>query len=162
MDKQSNDRVAAAIDELAARAGAFVLDIGGEGRHPAAWNLNPRASKTFGPEAGQPIPRLIRGRGDAIPLADSSVDLLIVERTPLRAATLREMLRVARPGALCVLRHVVTPAGDPHRLALRLLPGTSERRATRIGSHAARETVIRFEENRPLLGSATSRGVGGQ
>ena len=34
----------------------FILDIGGEGRHPDAWNLNPRKTKTLGPDRGLPIP----------------------------------------------------------------------------------------------------------
>jgi hypothetical protein len=62
----------------------FILDIGGEGRHPTAWNLNPRATKTLGPDRGEPIPRLIRGRGESIPLPDRSVDVVIVEQTPLQ------------------------------------------------------------------------------
>ena len=120
----------------------FVLDIGGEGRNAHAWNLNPRRLRTFGPQRGQLIPRLILARGEAIPLVDHCVDVLIVERTPLRLATLREMLRVARPSAQVILRHVVTPAGDPHRIALQSLPGTNTRRFTTIGIHRVQETVI--------------------
>jgi hypothetical protein len=120
----------------------FVLDIGGEGRNAHAWNLNPRSLRTFGPDRGQVIPRLILARGEAIPLVDGCVDVLIVERTPLRLATLREMLRVARPSAQAILRHVVTPAGDPHRIALQALPGTNTRRFTTIGIHRVQETVI--------------------
>ena len=122
----------------------FVLDVGGEGRNTAAWNLNPSRVRTFGPQRGQPIPRLIQGRGEAIPLADGSVDLLIVERTPLRPATLAEILRVSRSTATIVLRHVVTPGGDPHRLALEYLQGEVTRDWFKIGSHAVRETTIRL------------------
>ncbi len=127
-------------------ASPFVLDIGGEGRHPLAWNLNKRVARSFGPARGEPIPRLICGRGDAIPLGDDSVDQIIVERTPLRAAALREILRVAKPAATVTLRHAVTPAGDPHRLALRLLPGTVQRRNMHIGANLLRETVIALAE----------------
>lgn len=125
----------------------FILDIGGEGRHPAAWNLNPRTLRTFGPDQGQPIPRLIRGRGERIPLADASVDVIIVERTPLRAAVLHEIMRVARPGGLVVLRHVDLPWLDPHRHALRALAGKVERRAVQIGSQLLRETMIRLKSD---------------
>jgi hypothetical protein len=55
------------------------LDIGGEGRHAEAWNLNPSPVKTLGPEKGLPIPRRIAGRANAIPLPDHSVDRIIVE-----------------------------------------------------------------------------------
>ncbi len=120
----------------------LVLDIGGEGRHPAAWNLNPRMRRSFGPECGEPIPRLICGRGDAIPLRDGCVDVLLVERTPLRLDVLREILRVARPSATVVLRHVEGPLGDPHRVAVRMLKGTRRQRTTHIGRHTVRETVV--------------------
>ena len=122
---------------------SIVLDIGGEGRHPQAWNLNPRARRTLGGR-GEPIPRLIQARGEAIPLADDSVDVLIVERTPLVSATLREMVRVAKPTATAILRHAVTPAGDPHRFALRLLEGTTRRRMTMIGQQQVRETIVQL------------------
>lgn len=122
--------------------GPFVLDIGGEGRHRGAWNLNPRTHRTLGAGAGRPIPRLILGRGESIPLADHTVDVLIVERTPLRTATLLEMLRVAKPSATAILRHAITPLGDPHRLALEVLKGRATRRVTTIGRHPVRETVV--------------------
>lgn len=122
----------------------FILDIGGEGRHPAAWNLNPRTTKSVGSQIGQRIPRLIRGRGECIPLASHSVDVVIVERTPLRAPVLREILRVARPGALVVLRHAELPWFDPHRHALRLLPGQVSRSAVKVGDRLFRETTIRL------------------
>ena len=57
----------------------MILDIGGEGRHPEAWNLNPRSRKTVGKQRGELIPLLIQGRGESIPLADRTVDVLIVE-----------------------------------------------------------------------------------
>src|SRR5688500_1469436 len=92
----------------------MVLDIGGEGRHPRAWNLNPSRVKTLGRHRGAPIPRLILGRADAIPLADGSVDRVYVERTPLRDAALREIARIIRPGGVVTLRHVVIPGRDRH------------------------------------------------
>ncbi len=61
----------------------ITLDIGGEGRHKAAINLNRNRRKTLGAGRGEPIPQLVVGRADAIPLADKSVDYIIVERTPL-------------------------------------------------------------------------------
>lgn len=85
------------------------LDVGGEGRYLDAWNLNPRATKTLGADAGRPIPNLIRGRAEAIPLPDSSVDLILVERTPLSDRSLREIARIAAPTARIILRHARPP-----------------------------------------------------
>jgi len=124
----------------------FVLDVGGEGRNTAAWNLNPSRVRAFGPQRGELIPRLIQGRGESIPLADGTVDVLIVERTPLRPATLAEIARVARSTATIVLRHAVTPGGDPHRLALEFLQGEVTRGWFEVGSHRLRETKIRLAE----------------
>ena len=114
------------------RAAAFTLDIGGEGRHHDAWNLNPSLVKTRGPDRGSPIPRLIRGRSDAIPLADNSVDRIIVERTPLRVDALREINRVVSPRGTIILRHAVPPGVDPHRTAAHLLRGRMRQRKIRI------------------------------
>ena len=125
-----------------------VLDIGGEGRHPHAWNLNPRRHKTFGPQRGELIPRWIEGRGEQIPLPDGSIDVLIVERTPLAPATLAEIARVASPRARIILRHVPVYHLDPHRLAVQVLRGAIERGTFAIGSHTLQETVIhRAEED---------------
>jgi len=95
----------------------FVLDIGGEGRHADAWNLNPSSTKTIGPQRGNPIPRHLAGRADAIPLPDASVDEIVVERTPLTAAALREIARVIIPGGHLTLRHAMPPGIDPHAAA---------------------------------------------
>lgn len=111
----------------------MILDIGGEGCHPDAWNLNPRSRKTVGKQRGELIPLLIQGRGESIPLYDRTVDVLIVERMPLRLATLTEILQVARPSAMIVLRHAIAHQLDPHRLAVQVLRGTVEQRPAMIG-----------------------------
>ena len=125
-------------------AGSLVLDVGGEGRHPLAWNLNQRSERSGASRAFGPIPRLILARADAMPLPDDCVDLLIVERTPLREPTLRELLRVIKPAGVILLRHAVTPAGDPHRMALRLLPGDAQRRVFAHRVVQIQETIIRL------------------
>ena len=130
------------METQAMRGSPTVLDIGGEGRHPEAWNLNPRRHKTFGPQRGELIPRWIEGRGERIPLPDATVNVVIVERTPLVPATLAEIARVASPTARIILRHVVVHHLDPHRLAVQVLRGTIERGTARIGSHTLQETVI--------------------
>lgn len=124
----------------------LILDIGGEGRHPTAWNLNPRGLKSFGPEQGTRIPRWIAGRGEQIPLPDNCVDVLIVERTPLRPATLAEMARVVKPSGTAILRHAVGPLGNPHRLATRVLRGRTSARMTSIGKIVVQETVVTLSE----------------
>lgn len=123
---------------------SFVLDIGGEGRHLAAWNLNRRRTQSGGSGRGQePIPRLILARTDAIPLADESVDLIVVERTPLRIAALQEIARVVKADGAVLLRHAITPAGDPHRVALGWLAGAAERRVFAHRGYQIQETIIR-------------------
>src|SRR5690606_8692491 len=94
-----------------------VIDIGGEGRHPEAWNVNPSSVKTLGPGRGEPIPRHILGRSESLPLEDASVDLIIVEKTPLRRGALEEIARVISPGGRVILRHVPLPGMDCHELA---------------------------------------------
>ncbi len=122
--------------------GRFVLDVGGEGRHPVAWNLNQRRERSGAGRATGPIPRLILARADAIPLAADSVDLAIVERTPLCANALRELLRVTKPAGVILLRHAITPAGDPHRLALKRLGGTVGRRQFAHRGYQIQETIF--------------------
>ena len=121
----------------------ILLDIGGEGRHPRAWNLNPSRVKTVGANLGAPIPRLIVGRADAIPLRNGSVRTIISERTPLTARALHEIVRVLAPGGEVVLRHAAMPGRDPHRLAKAIFGGVVRQRAVRIGSRTVQETRIR-------------------
>lgn len=131
----------------------FVVDIGGEGRHCAAWNLNPRRFKTCGPDSGQPIPRLIMGRSEAVPLPNHVVDMIIVERTPLSRRALDEIKRIARPGALVVLRHARAFGMDPHRLAKEVLAGTWCVRECQIESRAYQVLVIQLAETAPEFAS---------
>jgi len=123
-------------------AAGLVLDVGGEGRHPAAWNLNQPRERSGDSRAGGSIPRLIMGRADAMPLADRSVALAIVERTPLRADALRELLRVVKGDGAILLRHAITPAGDPHRVALKHLCGAITRRVFAHRGYRIQETII--------------------
>jgi hypothetical protein len=101
--------------------------------------------RSLSPKRGELIPRLIRGRGESIPLPGRSVDLVIVERTPLRAATLHEIRRVAKSGSFVVLRHAALPWFDPHRIALRMLPGTVRRSTLQISGKTFRETSIQLK-----------------
>lgn len=144
-DEARAGRLPGELARLAAGQGPvpLVLDIGGEGRHPGAWNLNPSPVRTLAPGRGQPIPRHLAGRADAIPLPDRSVDKVIVERCPLSATALREIARVVRRPGTIVLRHAVPPGTDPHAAARGILPGQAADRLIWLGRRQLQET--RFE-----------------
>ncbi len=87
-----------------------LLDVGGEGRYATAMNLNPSPTKTLGPDKGEPIPNRIEGRAENIPLADNTVQTIVVERTPLRNEAIEEILRCASEDATLIFRF----ASDQH------------------------------------------------
>lgn len=122
------------------------LDVGGEGRYPSAWNLNPRLIKTLGPGAGQPIPNLIVGRAEAIPMPDASVEQIIVERTPLSDQSLREISRVAARTARVILRHARPPWSDPHKRAVDFWGPPIQQRLCRLGGQIVQESQFILEE----------------
>ena len=128
------------FDSYRPKQSEFVLDVGGEGRHPDAWNLNPSAVRTIGKNRGEPIPQHICGRGDDIPLPTGSVDILICERTPLQVSTLREMARVIDADGVITLRHARFPFFDPHAIAKQFLTGLIKHRITRIDRQIVQET----------------------
>ena len=123
----------------------LTLDIGGEGRHLDAWNLNPSATKTLGPDRGRPIRRHILGRAEAIPYPDQSVDRIIVERTPLRKAALTEIVRVIALGGSVMLRHAVPFDIDPHALAKEILPGRVTQRLVQMSGQTLQQIHIQIE-----------------
>lgn len=127
----------------------IVLDIGGEGRHAQAWNVNRCRTQTLGRHAGEPIPRLIVARADALPFADNCVKSLIVERTPLTRAAARELSRVIQPEGQIVLRHVPLADRDRHEPTLAILGGKAQQRTTKIYGQPVLETKIQFSENVP-------------
>ena len=123
----------------------LTIDIGGEGRHPHAWNINPRPERTLGPERGRIIGRLILARADALPFADRSVDEVLVERTPLSRAALAEIARVVKADGRVLLRHVSLPWGDRHEAARQLLPGEVTCSRVRIGRQWVQQTEFRLD-----------------
>jgi hypothetical protein len=68
------------------------LDIGGEGRYPAAINLNPAREGADGP-----VPRLVVGVGQQAPIRSRSIDLVTAENIPIHGrGVLDEIARVIR------------------------------------------------------------------
>lgn len=122
----------------------LVFDIGGEGRHARAWNVNPSRTVTLGENAGEPIPRLIVARADALPFPTNGVRDIIVERTPLTRAALREISRVIVPAGRVVLRHVPLPDPDRdrHQAAVEILAGKTHRTNATIHGQQTIETTI--------------------
>jgi hypothetical protein len=120
-----------------------MLDIGGEGRHPGAVNVNTRRYKTLGSGRGEPIPRLLCARADALPLACGSVGRIVVERTPLTAAALAEIARVIAPRGTIVLRHAPLLDRDRHARAREYLGGHAVQRRLLLAGQWVQETRIR-------------------
>jgi len=120
----------------------LMLDLGGEGRYPAAWNVNISLVKTAGPGRGEPIPRLIVARHDRLPFATGSVGIIFMERTPLTHAALREIARVIAPGGLVLLRHSALPHKDPHAHVGRFFKGRISRTLQGSGSRMFHRTRI--------------------
>ncbi len=129
----------------------IVLDIGGEGRHPHAWNINRSATRTLGQAAGEPIPRVIVARADNLPFPDNHIQSIIVERTPVTRAAAHEISRVIQPGGQVVLRHVPLPDRDRHGPVLAVLRGEVRRRSTKIHGQMVQETTITLREGDPAI-----------
>lgn len=121
-----------------------LLDVGGEGRYATAINLNPSAEKTLGPDKGQPIPNRIDGRAEDIPLPDSSVKAIVVERTPLRSEAIDELARVATDDATLVLRHPVDEHSDPHARVKEHMSGELEFDQFQLGGQIVQQLTIRL------------------
>ena len=138
------DRKAESREVLIAGLGdpPIVVDIGGEGRYRRAWNVNPRRFKTLGPERGQPIPRHISGRAEAIPLPDQCADVVIAERTPLRIPALDEIARLVADSGLVILRHARIPGRDIHRSAKQIIVGFRTQSITRLGTQRVQESIF--------------------
>lgn len=125
----------------------FTLDIGGEGRHPEAWNLNISRLQTLGPEKGLPIRRWIFGRSTCLPFADGTVDRIIMEKTPLTRVAIGEMVRVLKPGGEIVLRHFHGGGEHPHGWARKMIRGQVSIGRARLRNQWVEETVIRSVES---------------
>ena len=81
------------------------IDIGGEGRYPGAFNVNPVTWSSAAETFGEPIPRLVQARGEALPFASGIADLITIESTPLRLGAYAELNRVLKPGGILQMLH---------------------------------------------------------
>ncbi|AZA12599.1 class I SAM-dependent methyltransferase [Corynebacterium choanae] len=99
-------------------AGLKILDVGGgPGWFAAAFSDRGASYYSVEPDhaelaaTGSPTSPCIRARGEALPFADNSFDLVyssnVVEHTPTPWAMADEMLRVVKPGGLMVLSYTV-------------------------------------------------------
>ena len=70
--------------------------------------------------------------------------MIIVERTPLLQRAIEEITRIARPGAVIVLRHARAFGRDPHLVAKEMLNGERYEGESWIGLISYQETVIKL------------------
>jgi len=104
------------------------LDIGGEGRHARAINVNPERLTTTTGLPGRPIPNLIVGTGEALPVRAASVDKVLVENAALRPGSEREIARVLKRGGTVRLVHPSGYATRTHGLVAAAVQGRHQRR----------------------------------
>ncbi len=95
--------------------GKVIIDIGGEGAHKGAINLNPNLWTTTTGTSGRPIPNLVMGVAEQLPFQSHSADTLIVESAPLRLGSATELARVIRPGGTIRLVHPSAYAASAHQ-----------------------------------------------
>ena len=138
--------VGAGADRGIRPGNGLTLDVGGEGRHPEAWNVNVSRTKTVGPQRGQPIPRLIVARADALPFADGVASVVVLERTPLRRSVIEELIRVVQPTGTIILRHVPFSDSDRHAPAAELIPGRKHQSRVLIGRQVVQETRFQLSD----------------
>ncbi len=124
-----------------------LLDIGGEGRYTTAVNLNPSAEKALGPQKGDAIPNRIDGRAECKPLLDSSVRVVVMERTPLRNEAIAEIARVATEDATLVFRNSVDRLSDPHRRVTQRINGKTEIASVNLDGQPMQQFKIQRRES---------------
>jgi hypothetical protein len=68
-----------AAPKLPPIGGKLHIDIGGEGRYPEAYNLNPTSKGTVSPWANKDIPNHVCGVGENIPVPSATADYITLE-----------------------------------------------------------------------------------
>ena len=92
--------------------GKLHIDIGGEGRYPEAYNLNPTSKGTVSPWTNKDIPNHVCGVGENIPVSSGTVDYITEESTPISQATVAEIARVIKKTGHIRL---INPKNPEHR-----------------------------------------------
>ncbi|WP_145211009.1 hypothetical protein [Planctomycetes bacterium TBK1r] len=134
-----------------------LLDIGGEGRHENAWNLNPRSLKTLGPDKGVAFPHHIFGRAERIPLPNRSVQQILMERAPLRRAAVFEMVRVIVLGGTIILRHHADSRHNPHVMAQELIDADFAVQRITVARQELQQTYFRDVRCAEMTGTTSNR-----
>lgn len=92
------------------------LDIGGEGRYPGAFNVNPAHMQSYNPDTLTDvggiglIPNRLPGSVDDIPLPSGTVGRLTLESTPILPGAGAEINRVLSPGGTATLKSGFDPS----------------------------------------------------
>jgi hypothetical protein len=123
------------------------IDVGGTGRYPDAINVNSGYAGEIpvtGPPtylggagaAGRPIPNLVIARGEKLPFANRSVDILTLQNSPIRPDTISEIARVIKPGGDIRLVGPKEVVADLHKKI-----------AQRVGGRMCQVTIFNGIEN---------------
>jgi RHS repeat-associated protein len=149
---QSSPRGAAAVEVFASSGrisatfgadrpglprGRVHIDIGGEGAHVEAINLNP--STVTSTQGANLIPRRVPGVGERLPFSSRTADVITLEGAPLRPGAAEEIGRVIRPGGEVTLVNPSDYAAAAHQRVADVLRGS----VTRTVTNDVTTTVIR-------------------
>jgi RHS repeat-associated protein len=135
----SSGRISATFgaDRPGLSRGRVHIDIGGEGAHPEAINLNP-TNVTSTNEATL-IPRRVPGVGERLPFSSRTADVITLEGAPLRPGAAEEIGRVIRPGGEVTLVNPSDYATAAHQRVADVLRGN----VTQTVTNDITTTVIR-------------------
>jgi hypothetical protein len=100
--------------ESARKRGGLIVDVGGEGAYAGAVNVNPGALTSTTGKPGRPIPNLVNGVAENIPIASQSASVVILENAPIRPGAAAELARVIKKGGTIKLSHPADYASQTH------------------------------------------------
>ncbi len=147
-----NSATAASLAEAdAPQRGPVHLDIGGEGRHPGAINVNPNTTTSTTGTAGRPIPNLVQATGERLPFGNQVADIITIENTPISQATASQVARVIKPGGEIRLVGPADYAQVAHQRVIQALPPGATVTQTTVGTGetAVTTTIIRVPGGTP-------------
>jgi hypothetical protein len=100
--------------QSARKRGALILDVGGEGAHKGAVNVNPGTLTSTTGKPGRLIPNRVEGVTEKIPFPSGSAAVVIVENAPIRPGAAAELARVVGKGGTIKLTHPSDYAKQAH------------------------------------------------